>query len=79
MKTDYLRTVVVVEVGMDITFPEGTIEKIKKQIEDGDTKLIQYYRDMIKNQMNMQLHELPQNAKIRKCNLKALEEIEDKK
>ena len=32
MKTDYLRTVVVVEVGMDITFPEGTIEKIKKQI-----------------------------------------------
>lgn len=74
MKVDYLRAIVTIRVGMDITFPEGTIDKLKKQIEDGDTKLIPHYRDMIKNQMNMQLHELPNNAKITRCNLKALEE-----
>ncbi len=74
MKVDYLRAIVTIRVGMDITFPEGTLEKITKQIEEGDNRLVPHYRDMIKNQMNMQLHELPTNAKITRCNLKALEE-----
>lgn len=79
MKVDYLRAIVTIKVGMDVTFPEGTLKKIEDQIEAGDVKLIDHYRDMIKNQMNMQLHELPKNARITKCNLRPLEEdFEDK-
>lgn len=77
MKVDYLRAIVTVKVGMDITFPEGTLEKIETQISEGDTGLINHYREMIKNQMNMQLHELPKKAVISKCNVKAIQEIKD--
>lgn len=74
MKVDYLNAVVSIDIKMNITFPEGTIEKIKKQIADGDVRLITHYREMIKNQMNMQIHELPKNAYISKCNIEEIKE-----
>ena len=75
MKVEYLHARLTFHVPISITFPEGTLEKIKEQGLT-DQKLIAHYRDILKNQANMQLHILPKEVKITRSNIDLLIEQE---
>jgi len=72
MKVDYLTARLTVHIPISITFPEGLLQKIIDQTDGGDTKLINHYREIIKNQANMALNELPKSTHITKSNVPAL-------
>ena len=76
MNVDYLRAKITVDVDIDIIFPEGTLDKIQREADAGNQEIVNRHRDILKNQMNMQLHELPRTMKVKWSNVDAIIERE---